>query len=323
MQRSSPHAVPVPDRSLPAWIISIAFHSCTLLALAAVVGHAPQGAADEPVRSAGIVLKRTSAAGDLYEGEEEQPVEAVSAKAAETTDEESAEQEPTTTTVALDADQEPQTAATAAQSSNSQPSQQRRSAVFNSGGRRGSPSGDSYAKVSVFGVEGTGTKFVYVFDRSASMEGTPLTAAKRQLVESLKSLETVHQFHIIFFNHRLRSMDLTGGGRRVAFGTERNKRLAGNFIGGITADGGTDRFAALKQAFAFRPDVIFFLTDADDPMSASEMKDIERINERVGASICAIEFGRTATKPQHNFLIELARQSGGKYGYVDTTKLKP
>ena len=37
----------------------------------------------------------------------------------------------------------------------------------------------NYAQVSVFGVEGKGNKFVYVFDRSASMEGPPLAAAKK------------------------------------------------------------------------------------------------------------------------------------------------
>jgi Ca-activated chloride channel family protein len=99
--------------------------------------------------------------------------------------------------------------------------------------------------------------------------------------------------------------------------------LAANFVGGITADGGTDRFAALKQAFAYRPDVIFFLSDADDPMSPSEMADISRLQSRVGTAICVIEFGRSATVPKQNFLIELARQSGGQYGYVNTASLKP
>ena len=100
------------------------------------------------------------------------------------------------------------------------------------------------------------------------MEGPPLAAAKRQLIESLRSLESVHQFHIIFFNTRTQSFDITGGGRRIAFATDRNKQLAANFVGGITADGGTDRLVALHEAIAFAPDVIFFLTDADDPDDA-------------------------------------------------------
>ena len=108
----------------------------------------------------------------------------------------------------------------------------------------------------------------------------PLAAAKRQLIESLQSLESVHQFHIIFFNTQTQSFDITGGGRRIAFATDRNKQLAANFVGGITADGGTDRLAALREAIGFSPDVIFFLTDADDPMSASELAEIARANRR-------------------------------------------
>jgi uncharacterized protein with von Willebrand factor type A (vWA) domain len=173
----------------------------------------------------------------------------------------------------------------------------------------------------VFGVEGTGSKFVYVFDRSSSMEGPPLAAAKRQLIESLESLESVHQFHIIFFSTQTRSFDITGGGRRIAFATDRNKQLAANFVGGITADGGTDRLAALREAIGFSPDVIFFLTDADDPMSASELAEIARTNRRSRAAICVIEFGRRATPPGSNFLTQIARESGGQYGYVNAAAL--
>ena len=59
-------------------------------------------------------------------------------------------------------------------------------------------------KTNVFGVEGEGTKFVYVFDRSASMSepnGRPLAMAKTALNDSLNSLDRIHQFQIIFFNH--------------------------------------------------------------------------------------------------------------------------
>jgi hypothetical protein len=185
------------------------------------------------------------------------------------------------------------------------------------------PSGDRYAKVNVFGVEGTGNKFIYLFDRSASMDGAPLANAKRQLIESLKSLDEIHQFHIIFFNHRLQSFTATSGGPRISFATDRNKKLASGFLGRVKADGGTDRFLALKHALALHPDTIFFLSDADDPMSDSEMAKLARINENVGAAICVIEFGQGPDKPERNFLTELASQSGGKYGYVDVTKLKP
>jgi hypothetical protein len=67
--------------------------------------------------------------------------------------------------------------------------------------------------------------------------------------------------------------------------------------------------------------VIFFLTDADDPMPASELADIERLNRRAGATICTIEFGRGPQLGGANFLSELAQLTGGQYGYVDTLQL--
>ena len=46
---------------------------------------------------------------------------------------------------------------------------------------------------------------------------------------------------------------MSGGGRRIAFATDRNKKLAGDFVGGITADGGTDRYPALRAAIQMQP----------------------------------------------------------------------
>ena len=179
------------------------------------------------------------------------------------------------------------------------------------------------ARVQIFGVEGTGTRFVYLFDRSVSMEGTPLAAAKRQLIQSLDSLDSIHQFQIIFFNHRMSILDSTDQQQRIAYATDRNKSLAEAFIGTISADGGTDRYAAIRQAIRFRPDAIFFLTDADDPMPAAEIAKVLFDNRRVGAAIHTIEFGRGVEQGRYNFLVQLAEQSGGQYGYVNTRLLSP
>jgi len=188
------------------------------------------------------------------------------------------------------------------------------------GGGSGSPSGRGSALVSVFGVQGEGNKFVYLFDRSSSMEGAPLAAAKKQLLDSLASLGGAHQFQIIFFNTKVHPFNGAERGR-IAYATDPNKQLAANFVGGVTADGGTDRLTALKEAIRLAPDVIFFLTDADDPMSLGELGEIDRENSRTKAAICVIEFGRRQSPSPGNFLAELARQSGGQYGYVNTLTL--
>jgi len=57
-------------------------------------------------------------------------------------------------------------------------------------------------------------------------------------------------------------------------------------------------------------------------MSASEMAELARINRRVQASICVIEFSKGPPANPNDFLARLAHDNGGQYGYVDTTKLK-
>jgi len=120
----------------------------------------------------------------------------------------------------------------------------------------------------VFGIPGEGYKFVYVFDRSGSMGGSgrsALSAAKAELLASLESLEKTHQFQIIFYNDRPTKFNPTGNPDRLVFATERNKALARRFVASITAEGGTRHEEALIAAIKLQPDVIFFLTDADEP----------------------------------------------------------
>ena len=65
-----------------------------------------------------------------------------------------------------------------------------------------------------------------------------------------------------------------------------------------------------------RPDVIFFLTDTDDPMSPGEMAEVRRRNGGV-AMLHTIEFGHGARPRPDNFLVRLAAENRGKYVYVN------
>jgi hypothetical protein len=316
MDNSSPNVSAMPERRLPAWSFSILVHSAMIALLAFAVQQSPRGAAEEAGRTAGIVLKRASAEGDLYEGEEDL-AHVAQAEAAENVD--VLDSLPARST-GPSADRDlPKIAGAgpAAAAGGGQPN----IGEFTGGRQRGSIGGGDTARVSVFGVQGTGSKFVYLFDRSTSMEGPPIEAAKRQLVESLQSLDSIHQFQIIFFNTEQSFFDPTEGRGRLAFASEQNKRAAARYVGGITAALGTDRYTALKKAIALRPDVVFFLTDAEDEMLPGDLAEIRRANERVGAAICVIEFGLRPAPSRNNFLMELARQNGGQYGYIDTTRL--
>ena len=180
------------------------------------------------------------------------------------------------------------------------------------------------AQTQVFGVKGEGTKFLYVFDRSSSMEvpkGRPMAAAKAELLASLKDLKSTHQFQIIFYNHLLSVCD-SGSGPRMLWGDERGKATAEEFVRRTKGDGGTKHLPALLTALRLQPDVIFFLTDADDPaLTAEEMARVRDSNQ--GTVINCIEFGSGDQKAGENFLQRLARENGGKHAYVDTSKLAP
>lgn len=176
---------------------------------------------------------------------------------------------------------------------------------------------------SLFGIQSPGNKFVYVFDRSGSMGGvgrTPLAYAKRELISSLQSLDKTQQFQIIFYNDRPTLFHPSGQPGRLSFATEENKARAIRFIQSITADGGTQHDAALLMAIQLRPDVIFFLTDADEPRLSDAR--LEQIHQRAnGIVIHAIEFGIGPRVGSENFLSRLARQNGGQYVYIDITQV--
>jgi hypothetical protein len=177
------------------------------------------------------------------------------------------------------------------------------------------------AKLSFFGAVAEGSRFIFVLDHSTSMMGAPLEAAKAQLVGSLQALDAVHQFQVLFFNDQMHAWDLTGGQQRVPFATDANKSQARDFVADVIAGGGTERRMPLLRALAMSPDVIFFLTDADDAMPAYDVAEAVERAQRSRTSIACIEFGIGPSARGENFLTRLAAATGGQYVYVDTTGL--
>ena len=195
---------------------------------------------------------------------------------------------------------------------------------FHRGGPKGPAKiGQGLARTGVYGIEAEGHSFVYVFDRSDSMGvggGSPLASAKAQLIASLDDPTEQNQFHIIFYNTTPHTMDL---GRRfggLVFADEWAKAQAKKHVQSITASGGTDHFAALQAGLRLHPDVIFFLTDADQPgLTRPQFEQINRLNSG-RTSIHTIEFGDHPHSSRENFLGRIARENGGKHVYIDITK---
>jgi hypothetical protein len=313
----------LPAKTIPSWVISIVLHALALVLLGWMLAPDTRTrgiAVEEGAREAGIVLKKVSDNHEFYEdGAENAPqaVEAVSTP----TEAEATQAFPSVAEFPADADVLPAFSAAIGagpEAGGGLPS----AAELEQGVKQpgGGGAEGAYAKVNIYGAEAEGSKFVFVFDRSVSMDGEPIASAKRELIQGLEGLQRTHQFHIIFFNQEPRSFQLGQGGR-LPFADEQTKMLAKKFIGGITAAGGTDRMKALSMALRTRPDAIFFLTDADDPLSADELASIKKMNRGL-SSINTIEFGYGPNPGGSNFLTRMAAQNNGKFVYVDTSLLE-
>jgi len=312
---------------LPSWLISAVLHFLGLmLVVVAPLSSAPRrGAMAERTADVGIVLKNQEGDSQYYQsgdggGTEQAAAAATAGTEAGGVDELLSDQPPTDPSTRL-----PSSLKVIGPGALGGGAVGTAIGADRGAGRSGrAPSGwgGGTGRTRVFGVEGEGYKFAYVFDRSGSMEGRPLQAAKAELIASLESLADTHQFQIIFYNEQALRFSPTGEPNRLFFATERNKSLAAKFIGSIVADDGTDHEQALMLAINLRPDVIFLLTDADEPkLWPGQLAKITRRAE--GITINAIEFGFGPQADPNNFLVRLARENGGRHAYVDISNPIP
>jgi hypothetical protein len=177
-------------------------------------------------------------------------------------------------------------------------------------------------KASFFGVEGTGSSFVYVVDRSDSMnvyDSGPLLAAKRELKKSIGSFQEYHQFQIVFYNDSILPLSQE---RKLLFASDTNKDRAKFFLNAVKGDGGTQHLEALRFGLSMGPDVLFFLTDAEDPsLSVNELLDLQRRAERALTTLHAIQFRAGPQVGNGGWIRQLAEMNRGTYRYVDVTQL--
>ncbi len=163
-------------------------------------------------------------------------------------------------------------------------------------------------------ISSVGKTFVYVIDTSSSMYGPRLKIAQSQLKKSLRLLQPNQQFAVIFYNETYDVLDLPGqGDRKMFYATELNKLSAAREVDRIVSDSGTEHKPALMEALRLKADVIYFLTDGDEPeLSAADLKDIARNTKQT--TIHVIKFGDgTVSSRQISWLERLAQQSDGEF----------
>ncbi len=320
-----------PHPRLPAWLLSCLLHATVMIVLALLVRDTARGTAPELDRSAGIVLTQTAGQRTRFFSEEdqetaaEQPASSATDATEATASTSAAAALPSASQLPIDlAGVLPDSGSTAGIGAGTDLSAALPSAGQLATGPAPSRSLGKGNKTYLFGLEGEGSLFVYVFDRSDSMngyEGRPLAAAKAELINSIAMLEATQQFQVIFYNHEVTVFNPNPGQTaRLMFADDTTKDLADNFIRALPAAGSTEHMAALLRALLLAPDVIFFLTDAADPqLTAQQLERIRRTNK--GTVIHTIEFGPGPFPGGDNFLMRLARQNDGRHTYVDITRL--
>jgi len=186
------------------------------------------------------------------------------------------------------------------------------------------PAGVSAGAAEFLGVSDSGKRFVYIIDHSGSMqEHNKLAVAKAELVASLQALDAEQLFQVVFYNQDARTLKLpVRAADGMFYATDINRTLAGQLINSIHPDGGTDHMPALQLALSYEPDVVFFLTDADEPrLSAKDLDTIRRWN-KAGTRIHCVEFGTGPEIGVESYLVKLARRNGGDHRYHDTSQFR-
>jgi len=299
-------------KSLPAWLLSLLLHLSLIAGLIFFLTQIPNGSGEVDNRTGGIVLVdiQSETTEYLSEGDIAQNSNPASA--------------PDSSTPSVDLEKRPElpgmevttgeVVGTEDLLANKLPSADSLIVGFVANGKIGGK-----MTTEVFGIPGTGSRFVYLIDRSKSMEGynfRPMLAARQELWKSVTSLNESNQFQIIFYNNEV---DIFRRKLSLHAASEANKDAAKQYIESIRPDGGTDHLAALKTAFKLSPDVIFFLTDAEGGFTADEIFELSRRNYS-RAIINTVEFGERRSNDRS--LEAIARNSGGKYIFKNINTLR-
>ena len=167
-------------------------------------------------------------------------------------------------------------------------------------------------RVNFVGSSGNARRIVFLCDASGSMLSV-FPAMQRQLRQSIDQLRPIQSFSVVIFSDNVRSLS-----QNLIIANPDNKRRAFDFVATQSAAGGTRPSAAIQQAFAMNPELIFVLTDGFDQGDPREiLEQFRRLNRDKRVKVNTIRI-RAAEDPELVRLLRtIAEESGGTYREVD------
>lgn len=182
-------------------------------------------------------------------------------------------------------------------------------------GGSGFEGGGGGGSARFFGVEARGKRFLYLCDRSGSMQDERLEALKTELMESVNALSPGSQFAVVFFSTDAENIT---GNTWIEAGPKAREQLR-RLLRGVTAYGGTEPLPGFTLAFSMRPrpDAVYFMTDGQFGEGQEEQV-VARISSMNNSAtrpcpIHCISFIETAGE---KIMKMIARSSGGVYRHV-------
>lgn len=322
---------PNPWKDVKAWLISSVFHTLAFLCLAFLWQPVRRGSGDLLDRPVGIAVFHATQKGERYElsdnsqGSNQKAPSEQNLEANSPASESNSSAAPPIDLSELTKDLIGNSADSIAIGSALGKVGQGLSGTGDKQGNSGDGPGGA-TTATFMGLKGSGSNFVYVLDRSASMEefqGAPIRFAKSELLKSISSLGQRNQFQIVFYNESPGSLSNGSAAGKLLAANEINKEKAIRFIKAIKPSGGTEHIPGLKMGLSFSPDVLFFLTDAAEPsLTESQLIDIQNRAERSLTTIHTIQFNHGPAPNDGTWIRELAERNRGTYRYIDISNLE-
>ena len=197
------------------------------------------------------------------------------------------------------------------------------------GGSDGSGGGTEY-----FGTVAYGNRFVYILDKSTSMNrsraGAPtpdsrFARARYELLRSIDRLAPYQSFYVILFSTSTRRMFDDESPVPVTIpATPENKLRLREWLEAAHVGGGTDPREALFLAVSIAPDAIFFLSDGDFNRVSGNKKhrlfaddpEAEQLVQRINRTYTPIHTFAYEDPDSKRRMENLAQLSGGDYKYI-------
>lgn len=162
---------------------------------------------------------------------------------------------------------------------------------------------------------------VVVLDRSGSMEGWKMVAARRAAARIVDSLTVHDRFAVLLFDSVLEEPFETGGSLVEA--TDRDRFRAVEFLARVEARGGTEIGPALARSLDYfgngpsegRERVVVFVTDGQVGNEAQVLELASGRARKLGVRLHTVGIDRSVNV---SFLSELASRSGGMFDLVES-----